>query len=318
MKYGIYVPNCWSYGTVGGLTRLALEAEEAGWDGFFIWDHLLIAEDIPLVDSQVAMASIAAATSAEGLKSIGSLVTPLARRRPWKVARETAALQELAEGRLVVGIGLGQPPEYVFSNQELPTPPERGVALDDAVELLVGFWSGQPVTWRRPAERCGDGESVPQVDAPPFLPAPEPVPPIWVAGAVYREPAQKEPDVVAMSKDEYKPQLVDRTVDQPTRPFRRAARHQGLFPITMPWDNSRPITPAELRLAVDMAFPDDAPPDGYDVIAYGRTAGPDAPTSLGDLDLFQETGATWWLESPPDLASLEDASAIIAAGPPTR
>lgn len=316
MNFGVYVPNCWSYGSVTALTRLALEAESAGWDGFFIWDHLLIGEDIPLIDSQAAMASIAIATSADGpLQRIGSLVTPLARRRPWKVAREVAALQELAEGRLVVGAGLGQPPEYEFANQELDSPPRRGDALDDALELLHLFWRGEPFAWRRPDDRVRDGGPAPRVDAPPFLPIPDPVPPVWIAGCIYREEPPVEPAEVVLARDEYKPHVVERTVNQPTRPFRRAARHEGLFPIAMPWDNAAPLTADELARSVRLAFPDGGPPPGYDVVTCGRTLGADAPVASDELARYEEAGSTWWLEAPPDVADVETALAIVRKGP---
>lgn len=315
MKYAIYTPNCWSFASASALADLARRAEDSGWDGFFIWDHLLIAADIPVVDSQIALASIASATSPTGLERIGSLITPLARRRPWKVSREVAALQELAEGRLVVGVGLGQPPEYEFSNTEIGSPPERGAALDDALELLRAFWTGQEVTWQRPVERHRWATQRPEVSAPPFLPTPEPVPPIWVGGAIYRDDPDGERAVV-MNRDTYEPETVARTTAQPTRPFRRAARFDGLFPIGMPWDNAQPIRPGELRRTVELAFPEGEPPTAFDVVTCGRTYGPDAPVSIASLEEYVQAGATWWLEAPPDLATLEQAIELVEAGPP--
>jgi len=87
MKYGIYVPNFGAYGDPHNLIELALVAENAGWDGFFLWDHILLHRHsaIPMVDAWVALSAIAARTNRIRL---GPLVTPLARRRPWKVARE--------------------------------------------------------------------------------------------------------------------------------------------------------------------------------------------------------------------------------------
>jgi len=225
MKYGIYAPNCWAYGSVGALTRLACEAEEAGWEGFFIWDHLFIVDEIPVVDSQIALAAIASATSADGLKRIGSLVTPLARRRPWKVARETAALQELSQGRLVVGVGLGRPPEYDFSNQELATSRQRGAALDDCLELLIQFWKGKPVCWQRPVHRQETGTEVPELDAPPFLPTPDPVPPIWVAGVIQHDEPGAVRAATGPSAGGSRRRSAERNTQQPRRPFRRATAY---------------------------------------------------------------------------------------------
>ncbi|MFJ4500023.1 LLM class flavin-dependent oxidoreductase [Streptomyces sp. NPDC088864] len=318
MKYGIYVPNCWNYGSVAALTRLARAAEHAGWDGFFIWDHLFVADDIPVVDPQIALASIAAATAPDGLRHIGALVTPLARRRPWKVARETAALQELSQGRLVVGVGLGRPPEYDFATGEPATSAARAAALDDGLELLKLFWEGKPVRWSAPdGDRPASGRTT-EVDAPAFLPAPVPRPPVWVAGAIQYDDPDAERAATGPSAGGGGRRSAERTVRQPRRPFRRAAAHDGLFPVRMPWDNAHPLSPQDLSRAIRLTFPTQPPPRDYDIVVTGRSAGPDAPVPPGDLDAYEERGATWWLEAMPDLATLEEAQAAIAAGPPPR
>jgi alkanesulfonate monooxygenase SsuD/methylene tetrahydromethanopterin reductase-like flavin-dependent oxidoreductase (luciferase family) len=86
------------------VVELAKSAEAAGWDGFFLWDHILAVPGMPVADSWITMAAVAQATARMRL---GMLVTPLARRRPWVVAREAATLDRLSKGRLVVGVGLG-------------------------------------------------------------------------------------------------------------------------------------------------------------------------------------------------------------------
>lgn len=311
MRYGIYVPNLWHYGSVGALTDLAVAAEESGWESFFIWDHLLVGDDISVVDSQIALAAIAAATSPR-LQRIGSLVTPLARRRPWKVAREIAALQELSHGRLVTGFGLGQPLEYEFTSMELDTPSKRGAALDDALDLLAKFLSGEAFSWERPQNRVDRIGGPARVDASPFLPRPEPMPPIWIAGCINRA----EPEAVR-SSDNYHPLMVERELHQPTAPFRRAARFQGVFPVGMPWDNETPLTPEEITRVIALTFPDGTPPSDFEVVSCGRSGGADAPVKLSDLARYEDAGVTTWLEAPPDLASHDEALAIIRLGPPS-
>ena len=313
MKYGVYVPNLWHYGSVGAITDLALAAEESGWESFFIWDHLLVGGDIPVVDSQIALAAVAAATSPR-LRRIGSLITPLARRRPWKVAREIVALQELSHGRLVTGFGLGQPPEYEFTSMELDSPSKRGAALDDALELLGLFLSGEAFSWQRPQSRAERIGNPARVDASAFLPRPDPMPPIWIAGAIYR--GGTEPNDV-ISSDEHHTHLMQRTVHQPSMPFQRAARFQGVFPVGMPWDNEAPLTPKEITRVIALTFPDGSRPIDFEVVSCGRTGGEDAPVKLTDLARYEEAGLTTWLESPPDLASHEEALAIIRRGPPS-
>src|SRR3954471_3549395 len=87
------------------VAELAAETEAAGWDGFFVWDHVLYRPPVrALADPWVTLAAVAAATERV---TIGPLVTPLARRRPHQLARETVTLDRLSGGRLVLGVGLG-------------------------------------------------------------------------------------------------------------------------------------------------------------------------------------------------------------------
>src|SRR5207244_12607248 len=102
MRYGIYVPNFGPYGDARILADLAYEAEGAGWDGFFLWDQVskstLTPTVDPMVDPWVALAAIALRTRTIRL---GTLVTPLPRRRPWMVAREPVSRHHLSAGRTI-------------------------------------------------------------------------------------------------------------------------------------------------------------------------------------------------------------------------
>ncbi len=104
MKYAIYLPNFGGFGSARVMADLARDAENAGWDGFFMWDH--IAADFPadMVDPWVALGAIAMHT--ERIR-IGTTVTPIPRRRPWKLARETVSVDRLSNGRLTLGVGIG-------------------------------------------------------------------------------------------------------------------------------------------------------------------------------------------------------------------
>src|SRR3954471_20708366 len=104
MKFGIDVPIFGPYGDVNVLVDLAQEAERAGWDGFFIWDQITGFGADNVVDTQVALTAIAMSTEKFLL---GSLITPLARRRPAKYAREALSIDQLSNGRLVCGVGVG-------------------------------------------------------------------------------------------------------------------------------------------------------------------------------------------------------------------
>jgi alkanesulfonate monooxygenase SsuD/methylene tetrahydromethanopterin reductase-like flavin-dependent oxidoreductase (luciferase family) len=136
------VPNLDEYADPHVLVELALAAERAGWDGFFIWDHL-VPEDqtTPAADPQVALTAIAAATTRV---KVGALVTPLPRRRPHKVAKEAATLQQLARGRLIFGaaIGWSRELEYEAFGEDGSA---RGDMLDEGLQIVSRLWTGETV-----------------------------------------------------------------------------------------------------------------------------------------------------------------------------
>jgi alkanesulfonate monooxygenase SsuD/methylene tetrahydromethanopterin reductase-like flavin-dependent oxidoreductase (luciferase family) len=195
MRFGIYFPPFDELADPVLVARLCAEAEEAGWDGVFIWDHVRWREPVVAVaDPQVTLAAIASAT--ERIR-LGPMVTPLARRRPAKVARETATLDRLSDGRLTLGVGLGSDrfgQEYSITGEEVDDR-RRARMLDEALDILQAAWSGEVVQHR--------GEHY-TVDAMRFLPRPvqRPGPPIWAAGFYGN-----------------------------ARPLRRAIRFQGFFPV---------------------------------------------------------------------------------------
>ena len=107
MRFGLYFPIFNDFHDPTVLVDLAVRAEAAGFDGFFIWDHLAIVPDgsLALTDATVTLGAIAQATSSI---LFGPMITPLARRRPGKVAREVAALDQLSNGRVIFGVGIGE------------------------------------------------------------------------------------------------------------------------------------------------------------------------------------------------------------------
>lgn len=197
MRSGVFVPLFDELAEPARVAALAAEAEEAGWDGFFVWDHVRWREPVvDVADTQITLAAIAAST--ERIR-LGPMVTPLARRRPVKVARETATLDRLSGGRLTLGVGLGSDSfgsEFQMTGEEADER-RRAQMLDESLEILQAAWSGEPVHHR--------GEHY-TVDGMRLLPRPvqRPGVPVWVAG-FYGKP----------------------------RPLRRAARYQGFFPINL-------------------------------------------------------------------------------------
>lgn len=214
MRYAISSPNV---GDPAWLVELATTTEEAGWDGFFLWDHLHLVRDLALdvFDPWVTLGAVARQT--ERVK-LGTMITPVPRRRPWKLAKEIVTLDHLSGGRVVVGVGLGEPAADEFGAfGESTDARERAVLLDEGLALLDGFLRGEPVRHE------GDAFSVDAHLQPASVQRPRP--PVWVAG--------KWPN---------------------RKPLERAARYEGVMPIS---SGGGPIPPRELRAAVDVVRPGD-------------------------------------------------------------
>lgn len=162
------------------LVALAVEAEAAGWDGVFLWDHLVfLAEARPDVhDPWVLLGAMATRTERVRL---GTLVTPLARRRPWVVAKHLATLDHLSGGRAVLGVGLGEPADADFAAFGDPGDArERAARLDEGLDVLDGLLRG-------PVDHRGRYFTVTSELRP--RPVQRPRPPVWVAAvAPHRRP----------------------------------------------------------------------------------------------------------------------------------
>lgn len=191
MRFAINIPPFTHARTV---VDLAVEAEEAGWDGVFLWDHLQW-QPGELYDVHNAWVLLGAIARSTARVAIGTLVTPLSRRRPWQVAKELITLDHLSAGRAVLGVGLGETPESDFAAFGEPDGArDRAVLLDEGLEVLDGLLRGEHV------EHRGTHFQVDSTLAP--RPIQQPRPPIWVAGVVPNQP-----------------------------PLRRALRWDGIVPI---------------------------------------------------------------------------------------
>jgi alkanesulfonate monooxygenase SsuD/methylene tetrahydromethanopterin reductase-like flavin-dependent oxidoreductase (luciferase family) len=228
MRSGLFLPLFDALAEPAVVARLSVEAEEAGWHGVFVWDNLRY--EPPVVDVADPWITLAAMASATERIRLGPMVTPLARRRPVKVARETATLDRLSGGRLTLGVGLGSDQfanEYSITGEELDDR-RRAVMLDESLEILAAAWSGEAVHHR--------GEHY-TVDGMRFLPRPvqRPGVPVWVAG-YYGKP----------------------------RPLRRAARYQGFFPLGL--DRAEQLAEIVADLAARRTEAGRAPAEPYDVV----------------------------------------------------
>jgi alkanesulfonate monooxygenase SsuD/methylene tetrahydromethanopterin reductase-like flavin-dependent oxidoreductase (luciferase family) len=197
MRSGLFLPLFDELADPSIIARLSVEAEEVGWHGVFVWDHVRWRQPVLAVaDPWITLAAVAMATERVRL---GPMVTPLARRRPVKVARETATLDQLSGGRLTLGVGLGSDQfgsEFSSTGEELDER-RRARMLDESLDILTAAWSGEPMHHR--------GEHY-TVDHMRFFPRPvqRPGVPVWVAGFYGKN-----------------------------RPLRRAARYQGFIPVNL-------------------------------------------------------------------------------------
>ncbi len=275
MKYALDSSIAGSFADAQLLADLAAEAEEAGWDGFFVWDAVFARPPgLPMVDPWIALTAIAMQT--ERIK-IGPMVTPLARRRPWQVARQAVTLDHLSKGRLIFGVGLGYQDLDFAAFGEETDPIKRGDKLDESLEIVTALWSGKPVRY------AGKHYQVSRVK---FLPKPfqRPRIPIWVAG--------------------YWPNH---------RPFRRAARYDGLLPGKV---GERDLSFDELRACLAYVQEHRSRPEPFDVALYGHT--PSNPARAAKIvKPWEGAGVTWWREGIGDwLGSLKAVRTRIRGGPP--
>ena len=276
MQYGLSIPNIGTeFADPRRVAALAHEAEAAGWDGFFVWDHIGANWPWPVADPWVMLAAIALHTTHLRL---GPLVTPLPRRRPWKVAREAVTLDHLSDGRLIFGAGIGSDSEQEYSCYGEPNDPRlHGAMLDEALTILTGLWSGQPFTFV--------GAHY-QIHAAHFLPPPvqQPRIPIWIAGLWPNK-----------------------------QPFRRAARWDGVCPI----GRDAPLQPEDVGQMVSYLHQQRDAAVPFDITCGGQTAGTDPVRDAERVAQYAEAGITWWIEDLNNWRGpFDEQHARLRRGPP--
>ncbi|MHA1219089.1 MAG: LLM class flavin-dependent oxidoreductase [Candidatus Heimdallarchaeaceae archaeon] len=277
LKYGLATPNVGEiFSSVQELVEMAILAEESGWDGFFIWDIILSSRDpvLPVIDPWITLTAVAAKT--EKL-IIGTTVTPLPRRRPWRVARETVSLDHFSNGRLILGVGLGYDPEVEFGAFGEETNSRiRAKKLDESLEILQKLWSGKPFSYK------GEHYEIKDVS---FKPEPLQTPriPIWGAGSWPNK-----------------------------KPFMRAANLDGVIPF-----NNETMYPEvnEMKEIIEFISEYRDVKTNFDIVAYGKTSGIDIEKSKEIIREFANIGITWWTEDI-NLKTKEEVLKRIQAGPP--
>src|SRR6266566_624536 len=239
MRYAVGVPNVGDYGDPRLLVELARDAEAAGWDAVLLWDHVAYRRrGWPVADPIV------------------TLTAAIPRRRPWKLARETATIDVLSGGRLILGVGLGsQADEEYTAFGEDGDAHARAARLDEGLAILTGLWTGAPYSHDGRAYRVAENV---------FLPRPVQLPriPVWIAGRWPNRP-----------------------------PFRRAAQWDGVVPTHADVDHAGTMTPAQLDEIV--RYTSAHRPAGLgplEVVVEGHTGGRDRAADHDRVAALQAAG----------------------------
>ena len=270
MKFGFVLPQ----GDARTAADYAREAEAAGWDGFFVW------EPVWGVDAWV---SLTAAAMQTGRIRLGTMLSPLSRMRPWKLASETTTLDCLSKGRVILSVGLGAIDTGFEAFGEVIDRKVRAELVDEGLEILTGLWKGQPFTF--------DGKHY-HIKETSFMPPPPPVQtpriPIWVVGA-WPHP----------------------------KSMRRAIKYDGLLPNKLNangvFEKPTPADIREMKAWIEARRKQITP---FDIVVEGETPGDDPGKSSILMQQWKEAGATWWLEAMWTAPDLEHVLVRIRQGPP--
>lgn len=270
MRYGFVIPG----GDVETLIETAQEVEVAGWDAVFVGDGVYG------TDPWIALAAIAVRTTRVRL---GPLVTPASRRRPWKLASETATLDRLSHGRVILPVGLGAINTGFAQVGEQTDRALRAQLLDECLEVVTRFWSGRPFDYE------GSHYHIHWDMAWSYTPVQRPRIPIWVVGVWPRE-----------------------------RSLARALRYDGVLAAKM--DVSGPtsgMTAGEIRALTRVIVERRRGAAPFDIVLEGVTPIGDRAQADAAMIPLAEAGATWWIESMWDAPGGMDAVRTrIRQGPP--
>jgi hypothetical protein len=273
MKYGFIYPGS----DARAAADFALQAEQSGWDGFFVWEA---------VWSTDAWVTLAAAAMLTQRIRLGTMITPVARMRPWKLASETATLDHLSDGRVILSVGLGALDTGFKEFGEITDRKTRAELLDEGLDILTGLWKGQPFRYD------GKHYHIKPVLFPyaPPPPVQQPRIPIWVVGAWPR----------------------------PTS-MHRVLRYDGLLPAAtgktgkVEFRRSTPDEVHQMKTWIEQHRTLITP---FDIVLEGATPGDEPAQATAIIRPYAEAGATWWLEAKWDDPDPESVRKRIQQGPP--
>ena len=278
MRYGFVLPG----GTATQQLEQAVLADEAGWDGVFVWEAAYG------VDAWTLLAAMAQRTTRVRL---GTMLTPLPWRRPWKVASQAVTLDQVSGGRAILAVGLGAVDTELGKTGEETDRRVRAEMLDEGIDLLAGLWEGRLRFSGRHyqvdlAAREDLGRVARAVQQPRI--------PIWVVGAWPRP-----------------------------KSMRRVLRCDALLPVCMDESGFRATTPDDVRAMLRWLDEHGGVRPGFDVVMEGETPADDPAGAGAVVAPWAEAGCTWWLEArwemPHDSAErMRQVRERLEAGPPDR
>jgi hypothetical protein len=261
--------------------EIAQLAEECGWDGFFVWE--------PVWGNDAWVLLTAAAMVTQRIR-LGTMLTPLSRMRPWKLAGEAATLDNLSGGRVILSVGLGALDTGWAEFGEVTDRRTRAELLDEGLDIVTGLWRGQPFSYD------GKHYTVRPLDfmAPPS-PVQQPRIPIWVVGAWPRP-----------------------------KSMGRVLRYDGLLPMVFDAGGkpaqAAPDDIGAMRVYVDANRPAENAGQPFDIVVEGVTPGDDPVAAAAQVQPWAQAGATWWIEAMWEANDHSDGADLVRRrvrqGPP--
>jgi Luciferase-like monooxygenase len=275
VKYGFVLPG----GTATEQLEQATLADETGWDGVFVWEAAYG------VDAWTLLAAVASRTTRIRL---GTMLTPLPWRRPWKVASQAITLDQVSDGRAILAVGLGAVDTELGRTGEETDRRTRAEMLDEGIDIVTGLWEGR----------------------------------LRFAGRHYQVDLGARSDLGSVAQSVQQPRVPIWVVGAWPRPksMRRVLRCDGLLPVSMDQRGFRPTTPADISAMLSWLDEHGGVRAGFDVVMEGETPA-DPAQAAAVVTPWVEAGCTWWLDSrwemPHDSRErMRQVNERLAAGPP--
>ncbi|MHA2169731.1 MAG: LLM class flavin-dependent oxidoreductase [Candidatus Kariarchaeaceae archaeon] len=279
MKFGVDIGNYGAFSDPDYLKKFAHLVEESGWDGLFIWDHLQLFPEyfrgVPFIDPWIGLSIIAMNTTKIKL---GPYITPLSRRRPWQVYRQVVSLDHLSKGRVMFGVGLGTPAEFDMGAFGDATDDKlRAELLDESLDIIQELSTGEIINFN------GKHYHLKQVQLLP-------------------KPYQERIPIIVGGEWPNKP------------PFRRAARYQGVVPISNNWPNR--LSPEDI-IKIQVYIAKHRTLKEPIEVTLGGSTPVDQSEAKKIIQPYKDVGLSWWLEDIDGIhGPFDQLIERVKAGPP--